>query len=71
MSKVKIVDQAELIKLSTKDLKTLLMETLAAKSQLNLLLKAGHNKKSDTYQKVKTQVARIKTILHNPVTDAK
>jgi ribosomal protein L29 len=70
MSKVKIVDQAELLKLSEKDLRSLLNETLAAKAHLNLLLKAGHDKKSDTYQNAKVQVARIKTILNNLATDA-
>lgn len=70
MAQAKIVDMNELAKMSEKDLRVLLAETLSTKAQLHLLLKAGHNKKSDTYQKVKTQVARIKTTLNNLATDA-
>jgi|GEM_PF-3897658 len=71
MANVKIVDIAELRKMSEKDLRSVLKETLAAKAQLHLLLKAGHSKKSDTYQKAKLQIAQIHTILNNPVNDAK
>lgn len=68
---VNIIAIAELRKMGEKDLVKLLNETIAAKAQLHLLLKAGHSKKSDTYQKAKAQIAQINTILNNPVNDAK
>lgn len=68
---MKIVDIAELKKMSEKDLQSILKETLAAKAKHHLLLKAGHSKKSDTYQQAKIQIAQIHTILNNPVNDAK
>lgn len=71
MATVKIVKLDELKKMSAKDLQSLLQETLASKAQLHLLLKAGHSKKSDTYQKAKAQVAQIRTILNNTESDAK
>ncbi len=67
---MKSVSLEALRKMSKKDLKVLLKETLAAKAQLHLLLKAGHSKKSDTYQKAKLQIARINTILNQVESDA-
>jgi ribosomal protein L29 len=71
MASIKNYKMEELKKKSSKDLHTILKDTVAALAHQKLRVRTNEDKKSDRIRTLKTLIARTKTILNQPVQDEK